>query len=108
MEQINQNAQTNILNNANYKETETDVNLNQTEYYQSLVNELKESEYAEIEYSRGLNMKKVFKSIYNFHDGEIFDIYLGKGEDKKNSFRCFEVSTSFQRYCVGTSKRQCD
>jgi hypothetical protein len=108
LEQINQNAQTNILNNANYKETETDLNLNQTEYYQSIVNELKESEYAEIEYSRGLNMKKVFKSIYNFHDGEIFDIYLGKGEDKKNSFRCFEVSTSFQRYCVGTSKRQFD
>ena len=94
-------------NNSNFK-TETDVNLIETDYFQSIIKELMESEYAEIEYSRGLNMRKVFKSIYNFHDGEIFDIYLGKGEYKKNSFRCFEMSTSFQRYCVGTSKRQFD
>lgn len=104
---LNQNAQSNVLNNANFK-TETNVNLLETDCFQSIIKELIESEYAEIEYSRGLNMRKVFKSIYNFHDGEIFDIYLGKGEYKKNSFRCFEMSTSFQRYCVGTSKRQFD
>ena len=104
--QLNRNSQTNILNNANY--IKDNDNLKVTEYLKSMINELKESEYAEIEYSRGTNMRKIFKSIYNFHDGEIFDIYLGKGNDKKNSFRCFEVSTSFQRYCVGTSKRQFD
>ena len=99
-EKLNQNDQTNI--------SETNANLIGIEYLQSIINELKESEYAEIEYSRGLNLRKVFKSIYNFHPAETFEIYLGKGEDKKNSFICTEVSTSFQRYCVGTSKREFD
>ena len=97
-----QNQQTSIENN------ETNANLVETEFLQSMIDELKESEYACIEYSRGTNQRKVFKSIYNFHSAETFDIYLGKGEDQKNSFKCFERSESFQRYCVGTSKRQFD
>ena len=104
-ENLNQNAQTNIETNAN---NETNNNLKDTEYLQSLLNELKESEFAEIEYSRGLNQRKVFKSVYNCHAAETFEIYLGKGENVKNSLRCTEVSESFQRYCVSTSKRQFD
>lgn len=106
--QLNQNSQNNILNNANYKNAEADANLKETEYLQSMINELIESEYAEIEYDRDLNKRKIFKSIYNLHDAEKFDIYLGKGLNKKNTFRCIEVSTSFERYCVSTSKRQFD
>ena len=100
-----QNQQTSIENN------ETKDNLVETEFLQSMIDELKEAEFACIEYSRGLNQRKVFKSVYNFHSAETFEIYLGKGdnnEDLKNSFICTETSECFQRYCVGTSKRQFD
>lgn len=100
LENENKNVQTKIENN------ETNSNLGEEEYLQSVRNELKDSEYADIEYSRELNKKKVFKSIYNFHNGELFEIYLGKGDYKKNSFICTEKSEYFQRYCVGTSKRE--
>ena len=102
LENKNQNVQTKIDNN------ETNANLVESEYFQSMKKELKDSEYAEIEYSRGTNQKKVFKSIYNFYSGELFEIYLGKGDNKKFSFMCSEISESFQRYCVSTSKRQFD
>ena len=103
-----QNQQANIENN---ETNETNDDLVETEFLQSMINELKESEFACIEYSRGTNQRKVFKSVYNFHSAETFEIYLGKGdniEDLKNSFICTEISESFQRYCVGTSKRQFD
>ena len=102
LEKENQNVQTKIEN------AETNSNLEEAEYLESMINELKDSEYADIEYSRGANQKKVFKSIYNFYSGELFEIYLGKGGNKKYSFMCSEKSESFQRYCVATSKRQFD
>ena len=102
LEKEKQNVQTKIEN------AETNANLVEPEYIKSMINELKDSEYADIEYSRGTGQKKVFKSIYNFYDGELFEIYLGKGDDKKYSFMCSEISESFQRYCVATSKRQFD
>ena len=105
LEKPNQNEQQNFENNLN---NETNDNLLKTEieYLQSMKNELKESEYAEIEYSRGLNYRKVFKHCYNCHSAETFDIYLGKGEYKKNSFRCTEISTCSQRYFVDPNNRQ--
>ena len=102
MENENQNVQTKIEN------TYTNDNLVEAEYLESMINELKDSEYADIEFSRGTNQKKIFKSIYNFYSGELFEIYLGKGDDKKYSFMCSEISEYFQRYCVSTSKRQFD
>ena len=99
LEKSNQNEQPNFEKNIN---NETNDYL----YLKSLKNELKESEYAEIEYSRGLNYRKVFKHCYNCHSAETFDIYLGKGEYKKNSFRCTEISTCSQRYFVDPHNRQ--
>ena len=108
LEKLNQNAQTNIENTSNYINNETDINQKETNYIQSMINELKVSEYAKIEYSRGTNQKKVFKKIYNCHPPETFDIYLGNNKGERNSFNCIEVATCFQRYCLGTSKRQFD
>ena len=108
LEKLNQNTQTSIENNINYINSEADINQKETNYIQSMINELKVSEYAKIEYSRGTNQKKVFKKIYNCHPPETFDIYLGNNKGERNSFNCIEVATCFQRYCLGTSKRQFD
>ena len=108
LEKLNQNTQTSIENNINYINSEADINQKETNYIQSMINELKVSEYAKIEYSRGTNQKKVFKKIYNCHPAQTFDIYLGNNKGERNSFNCIEVATCFQRYCLGTSKRQFD
>ena len=107
LEKLNQNAQTNIENTSNYINNETDINQKETNYIQSMINELKVSEYAKIEYSR-THQKKVFKKIYNCHPAQTFDIYLGNNKGEKNTFNCIEVTTCFQRYCLATSKRQFD
>ena len=108
LEKLNGNTQTSIENHVNYINSETDINQKETNYIQSMINELKGSEYAKIEYSRGTNQKKVFKKIYNCHPPETFDIYLGNNKGERNSFNCIEVTTCFNRYCLGTSKRQFD
>ena len=105
LEKSNQNEKPNFEKNLN-NETNDNLSKKEKEFLQSMKNELKESEYAEIEYSRGLNYRKVFKHCYNCHSAETFDIYLGKGEYKKNSFRCTEISTCSQRYFVDPHNRQ--
>ena len=105
LEKSNQNEKPNFENNLN-NETNDNLSKKEKEFLQSMKNELKESEYAEIEYSRGLNYRKVFKHCYNCHSAETFEIYLGKGEYKKNSFKCTEISTCSQRYFVDPYNRQ--
>lgn len=94
--------QNNIKNNNNNKD-------NYHFNYNSPVDELNDSIEAEIEYQRGLNMKKVYKDIYNCHSPETFEIFVtSKKGGKRQIFKCIQRSSLFQRYCVGTAKRQFD
>lgn len=91
-------------------ENQTQINTNETNMNQiekDMINELNQSEYATLHYSRN-DLRRVFRCCYNCPPPQTFDIYLGKGGEERNTFRCTEVSTSFQRNCVGTSKREFD
>ena len=96
-----QNQQTNIENN------KTNANLVDTEFIQTMIDELKESEYAIIEYfSYKRNIR--LKIEYNCKPPINFEIFLGRGDQQKFCFKCTEISGSFQRNCVEASKREFD